>query len=207
MSKKFYFLTGSSIFIIFILFSFLVHKNLFTVFDFDTTVRLQSHVSRRFDEFFSFLSLIGRFEIMAIALVVILAIRFRLHGIFIFFLFGIIHLVELYGKTFVDHLPPPHFLLRTHLPLNFPEFYVRTENSYPSGHAARALFITSILFLFNYKSKKLSPNAKKIILLILVGYDIVMCVSRVYLGEHWTTDVIGGALLGMGLAIIAAALF
>src|SRR6266568_711136 len=103
MSKRQIFLfLGIGLFIIFIFFSFLVHKNLFTVLDFDTTVRLQDKVPHRFDILFSYLSLVGRFEIVAIILAVMLILRRKImSGLAIFSLFIIIHVFELYGKTFV----------------------------------------------------------------------------------------------------------
>src|SRR5437773_5699493 len=101
--------SGIAIFIFFVFFSYLVHRNLFSAIDFDATVRLQDHISRKFDILFSYLSLIGRFEIIAGLLAVILIARRKISGFIIFFLFGVIHLFELYGKTFVNHKPPPHF--------------------------------------------------------------------------------------------------
>src|SRR3989344_2149307 len=107
------FLLGSLIFLLFVFFSYLVHKDLFTNFDFDTTVRLQDNISRRFDSVFSFFSDFGKFEVSIIILLIILLVRRKIMGVFAIGLFGLLHIFELYGKFFVEHLPPPEFMIRT----------------------------------------------------------------------------------------------
>lgn len=189
---------------VFIFFSFLVHKNHFTQFDFNNTVRLQDHLSLKFITPFSFLSDIGTAEIVSVLLLIILAIYRRLRTFLVFVFFVVLHLIEIYGKTFVSHVPPPHFMLRTHDIFNLSPFYVRTENSYPSGHTGRAFFVTTLLGIIAVRAKKLSHTQKVTLLIVLACYDIIMGISRIYLGEHWTSDVIGGSLLGLACGLFAS---
>jgi membrane-associated phospholipid phosphatase len=209
MSKKLVlFISGFSFFLFFILFSYIVHQDVLKNFDFNMTVHLQDNISRRFDRGFSLLSDIGKFEVMSFILAVVLIFLALRKKLFAAIVGGVLyvgfHVIELFGKFFVDHPPPAQFMLRTEQVLNFPQFHVRSEFSYPSGHSGRAVFVSVILFVLIWQNKKLSTHIKVGLSGLLVGYDIAMLISRVTLGEHWSTDVIGGSILGLAFGLITA---
>lgn len=204
------FLSGIGLFFFFGFFSFLVDKNFFRQFDFNMTVRLQDNLPRRLDQLFSLFSDIGIFEVMLLVVLALVVVFFLskkiLAALAVFGLFGGFHVIELFGKRVVEQLPPPQFMLRTEHLMNFPQFHIREEFSYPSGHSGRAFFLSTILIIMILQSK-LPPLIKLVLCSGLIGYDIVMIVSRVYLGEHWTTDVIGGAILGIAFGLITGSFF
>jgi undecaprenyl-diphosphatase len=196
-------ISGIILFILFVCFSYLVHKNLFVHLDFDTTVRLQAKVPRRFDAPFSFLSLIGSFEIVSILLLLLWSFVKKLNYIFVLSIFGIIHAIEFFGKAFVTHPGPPHLFIRYDIGFNFPSSYVQPGSSYPSGHLARTLFISTILIFIIHHFKKLSDVQKRLLYCVIAVFVGLMFISRIYLGEHWLSDVIAGSLLGGSMGIFS----
>lgn len=203
-----FFLAGGGIFLLFVVFSYLVHEDLFTQFDFNTTVKLQDNIPRRVDGIFSFFSTIGNFEVLLLVLLgILVAARKVIAGIVVFCAFGLFHLIEIFGKVFVDHPPPPEFMLRTDKPFELPQFHVRSEYSYPSGHSGRTVFLSVLILFFLWRNKQLSLLVKLIVTAAIGVFIGVMLLSRVYLGEHWFSDVLGGALLSLGLSLMSLSMY
>ncbi len=209
IKKRLYFVIASLILTFcFIIFSYWITKGLFDGLDFDTMVKLQNHIGRRFDLPLSLFSLLGSVEftllvLTGIFLLVIVKVRRFFWGIFLYFL---ILFVELMGKLFIFHPGPPFMFFRYALGFAFPSSYIHTNYSYPSGHAARSAFLVTIITFLVFKliKDRFFRWTVWTSLLLLLG---LMVISRVYLGEHWLSDVLGGLLLGISLGNFALALW
>lgn len=183
-----------------------VHLRAWQTFDWKTLDALQAAFPRAVDAPFSLLSFIGSAEVTgAIFLAVVWRAR-PAQRVPLILAFGIATILELIGKTIINQPLTPHELVRytplVPLPLSAK---VHPGFSYPSGHALRATFLVIALIALVASSRQ--PRAAKIALgALLFVFEAVMLVSRVYLAEHWLTDVIGGALLGAAFALIALTL-
>lgn len=67
--------------------------------------------------------------------------------------------------------------------------------SYPSGHAM--VVMSMYLAIFYLLTRNIQNDSKGILIGVFIGsYIILMGISRLYLGVHWPTDIVGGYILG-----------
>lgn len=201
--KKLFFSLASILFFGFLFFTFLVSKNIFNGLDLQTTRFLQGIIPRFLDVPFSVFSLFGSLEFVSIILLFLWAKSKRLSYIYVLISFGIFHVVEILGKLFIHHLNPPLQFFRYSIPFSFPTSEVNTGFSFPSGHMGRTMFIFIIFAFMIFNAKKLSVFQKKILYCFAVLIIVLMFISRIYLGEHWLSDIIGGGILGISFGILS----
>ncbi len=95
------------------------------------------------------------------------------------------------SATIEDDIPASDLLIS---PAQEPNF------SFPSGHAVIVSAGSAIaLAPFRGSAKKMMVS------LLLIAEAIMVCLSRIYVGSHYPLDVIGGILLGVGVAFIFVA--
>ncbi|PVD09556.1 MULTISPECIES: phosphatase PAP2 family protein [unclassified Streptomyces] len=76
--------------------------------------------------------------------------------------------------------------------------------AFPSGHAMTAV-VSCGLLLWLLRLYGAGPGLWGASLAVAVVSAVGVAVTRVYLGVHWLTDVVGGALLGVAVVALSAA--
>lgn len=184
----------------FVLFSLSVYSGAFGRIDLAVINGLQTIFPRSLDTPFSVLSVLGTFEVTSLILVLLLLRDKEFGSRWVILLAGFVVVlgVETVFKRFLSHPRPPEIYYRYDLPIFFPTSQVETRYAYPSGHMSRTAFLITLGWLALLR-KPLGRRRLCFWGLLAVGF--LMAVSRVYLGEHWLTDVAGGALLGTGIGV------
>jgi undecaprenyl-diphosphatase len=95
-----------------------------------------------------------------------------------------------------------NFFERPRPPVEAQEIHIsqETDFAYPSGHASIVTAGALTLLILYRREKEL------ILSIILACEAALVCISRIYLGDHYLFDVIGGILLGAGISLLSISL-
>ncbi len=165
-------------------------------FDLATTIASQSIASSPLDLLVNADTVVGQaVTTVAIAIVFALLLRFRDTGaiwvapLFILLTGGI----EYAFKLLLYHPSPgPEFIRATGNPLGI---RVVTPSAFPSGHVARVTFLSFVLAL---------AFPGRPVRIACVAFVLLTVFARVYIGDHWISDAVGGIALGAGVGSLAA---
>lgn len=152
--------------------------------------------SSNIDEFMILLSMYGR-EIVWSAVIAFLGLLAGWKGkkvaVIIIISFLIIMPLNTLLKNFFERSRPVVDRQEIDVPL-------KTNFAYPSGHASIVSSGALILMILYRKEKELILSS------ILTIEAALVCLSRIYVGDHYFFDVIGGALLGFGISLLSISL-
>jgi membrane-associated phospholipid phosphatase len=154
----------------------------------------QSVHSDALDIVASLVTVLGQAELtgaLALALASVWTWRHGPRGLAPLLMFAAVAL-EVALKLIVVQTPPPTELSRS-VEL-FPFIRASTPYAYPSGHMARTAFLVALLWAR-------APSWRG----AFVALVALMAVTRLYLAEHWPSDVVGGSLLGLAFGTAASA--
>lgn len=160
---------------------------------------LQSGASEGWTAFFNAFSLIGSWVGFLIAL------------LFLFFISKkyIFNFLVTYGLGVGFNYVLKSIIARKRPYLTYDSISALTEalgQGFPSGHAVSATIIAVFVcfMVFKLSKTKFTKIATAITMLIYVG---IVCVSRMYLGVHYLTDVIAGVAVGGIVSLIGLKVF
>ena len=77
------------------------------------------------------------------------------------------------------------------------QWMIEHSTSYPSGHSMVSTVFYGLIIYFIYKSNYLKINIKRIVIVSIILIILLIGLSRMVLGVHYFTDVIGGYLCGL----------
>lgn len=168
-------------------------KHVFWLDKFNVLVAKHRAVSAT--KFFKIFTYFGSFYVLAaIALLCLILFKNKKNGLFVVANLAICALISTVVKFVVRRARPLLAIVK------------ETGFSFPSAHAMLSVAVYAVLIYFAFKFLKSKP-LKTIIAILLCAIIFVVAFSRAYLGVHFVSDLVAGALLGLAVTIFNITIF
>ncbi|WP_020571400.1 phosphatase PAP2 family protein [Neolewinella persica] len=165
-------------------------------FDVRMSTRVQRYQSEWLDQLMWIISwfatIPGGLITVGTSCLTFLILRKRREALFLVMSLGAIPIISLIKRLF-DRTRPTADLVRV-----IREFQ---NASFPSGHVTFYVVFFGFLALLVYRNKHWPVWVRRLVGGLSIFLIITIPFSRMYLGAHWFTDVVGGFLLGLLLLI------
>lgn len=183
-----------SLIIIFTIFTIFAKQYSYFNFDLAITLAVQSIDNYLFDALMKLITLLGNAPlggaVLTLGVVAALAAnKYKDAVTLLICSLGAVLISETI-KTLVSR-PRPNNELITQIG----QFYI--SDSYPSGHVMFETSIYGFLIFMVYSKLKKPPWLRNLLIIVLFIPIALVGLSRIYLGAHWFSDVIGAYLLAV----------
>jgi len=159
-------------------------------FDELTLREINQHADLQFDRFFAGVTQLGGVfagVLITVALATIFALRKQWRRVLIVVAgMGGVLILNVSLKLLFERVRPDLWQ----------QIVVETSFSFPSGHAMASAGLAFLIGYFVWRS--MFPRwMKRVLYALLIVYIILIALSRLYLGVHYPTDIIGGWLISI----------
>ncbi len=151
--------------------------------------------------FMSFISFFGYLPgiLLSVFVASVLFIKEKYYTTLVLVWFSVTNnVVNLLVKDLV-HRPRPATILAMH--------FGQSNYGFPSGHVTHYVVFFGFLFYVLAHKKVLPKMATRLAEVFFALLILLIGISRIYLGAHWLSDVIGGYILGLVLLMVLIGLY
>ena len=159
---------------------------------FDNTIYLlvRNFNNVYFDNFFKFITMFGNPKVVIIILIILNILLSRKDAL----ICDILSITSVITNFIIKNL-----VMRDRP--NVLRLIKQGGYSFPSGHAMISIMLYGYLFYLVHK-RITNKKLKFLLQFFIIIFIFLLCISRIYVGVHYATDIIGGVLLGLFLLIL-----
>jgi len=160
--------------------------------DLKISKEIQEHQNPTLDHFMTFISWFGTmpYSVITVGVVALMFLIFRYRKEALFTLLTLsAGVVSTVTKMLINRPRPAKDLVRI--------IEVTKQQSFPSGHTLFYTVFFGFLIIVMGKLKSVNYYLRIIVISFSAAMVLLIPFSRIYLGAHWFTDVLGGAMLGI----------